>query len=886
MNRNGPKNCTWSDIAARFTECDAVSGTKSLVYYYLPPVTCQGGVKLPDTVHDVPCDLQCHDGEVFDETIGNCTGCRAGTFRNGNWRHFPDFRGEVWPSQFETYCWQKDGDECNTWQMRGDYVDSGDNLNHHNSESILAYHVEVGDNAKVSFEYQVFGENFWTSMYDYFEVMMVTGRGPSVTLLKKAEQYQWSTFEHDLEPGFIELIFKYKKDSSMSKSHDRAKLRNIQIHGVVSQAPRCEKCPPGFFSEESFSACLPCPANTYAPEEGSTECLPCPQYQKSFGGASECISGSYPCTEEDYYSSTSETCDGDSRTRSYHWIKPQLCNTTLNESVPLPDDEQIPCYTPGRCHPGEQVKDNSCEICPDGKHSTSGLECTNCPLGQAPSNPTRYITRFEPDSSLFTTGCDGQCQSSGWRFMSDRMDSGKGNGVSTSWVETEFENVPSEEVTISVDYTLSCKNGHGEIEFYINGMLSEVAYCRECHNATDTETAVFSMDATKESSTNKLKIQYRTFTAAGQKECDEAVVHKIALAGVTDGGATHCETCVAGTFLSENKCQNCPAGSMSEGETTECKACPENTFAKEGSGECHPCGEGMTSRMGSSSCRWKEKPGHFKTKVSDMNREYDLSHLAVDLSKKPITSGSWSYYINLEAQSRKKVTTGDSPCGEGVFVCRTNEQGQVEDLGNSPSFSAEVGTITMHATNYEARCNVSQANSDQAIRSDVIMSCSLSTITPTISVIQTDVCHYVFRVDSREACPMCSSADFYSTTGECVGGVRPILYHSLGGEEHQCYQGYTPTHNETTTKGCDRVEISPSQWWIAVIVFLALISVALILIVMSVLLAVCAYRFYSKFKTVETEKKQLLESRQNNVEMPDAMDEVSNEKENEGEDRV
>mmetsp|Transcript_11178 Transcript_11178/g.41811 ORF Transcript_11178/g.41811 Transcript_11178/m.41811 type:complete len:261 (-) Transcript_11178:2307-3089(-) len=153
-------DCALSDIGARFTSCDKVKGTKSLLYYYKPPVTCSGGQLLPEAVHDIPCEVSCEGGHYFDAASRSCSKCDAGTYAPSQLILFEDFTDEM-PSQFDTFCVRENND-CQHWQLRGDYLDSGNNIDKHSVKSALVYSTEVEEGSKVSFEYMVFGEEFFS----------------------------------------------------------------------------------------------------------------------------------------------------------------------------------------------------------------------------------------------------------------------------------------------------------------------------------------------------------------------------------------------------------------------------------------------------------------------------------------------------------------------------------------------------------------------------------------------------------------------------------------------------------------------------------------------------------------------------------------------------
>jgi len=846
-------------------------------------VTCSGGQLLPEAVHDIPCEVSCEGGHYFDAASRSCSKCDAGTYAPSQLILFEDFTDEM-PSQFDTFCVRENND-CQHWQLRGDYLDSGNNIDKHSVKSALVYSTEVEEGSKVSFEYMVFGEEFFHSMYDFLDFTIRNSQGTAESKLRAAVADEWTFVEYDVEPGFVEFTWTYEKDKYLSSSvpgGDRAKVRNIQVSKTVAKTPQCLDCPRGMFSDEGSSECMPCPPNTYAPDEKSSTCLPCPAFTKSYGGAVECEAASTPCKESDFYEHPASECTDNQLHIEYHWIFPQLCNDTAAESVSLPPSKDIPCPEV-QCRAGQEpsTEDTTlCQNCPEGQVSTDGSACAQCELGHVPNAPTTYISRFERESGIFTTGCSNQCQSQGWRFLYDHADSGVGNGISESWIETTVNTEAGKTASFALDYTLQCNSGHGELQILINGGLSQIILCDGCSNVT--KTTIVPLAPSPLTINNTIRINYRTFTNVNMNDmCDRATIEGITIIGEPAGGSTDCVPCGSGQKAEGLVCKTCPAGTHSAEMSAMCEPCPSNTFSSQGSEKCHECGKGMTSSVGASKCEWSA-PLQFEQKVDGIDRQFDFGSLASAL--KASTSAyvdGWYYHINLEAKTsssesnnKRSITASTSPCGPDTFVCRINAQGEVQDLGNSASLSASLGAVQLIATNYEANCNAS-LSADGSIATVVGLYCSLSASNSSnILVSRDNECSYSLRIESQYACPLCNNGDFYSYNDACVGGERQIVYKSLGGPEHQCFSGYAPPTNETTTAGCTDVVISSSQWWIVLIVFACVATIAILFFSLSCVMGYCTYKFYSKYKTVEIEKQQLLASRQNVEMADDHMDEM------------
>lgn len=121
-----------------------MNGTKTLFYYWKPPATCYGR-ELPNPVRDIPAsEPSCGSGEYFNVSTRRCVQCEAGTFSGQN-VHLKWFSGN-WPMQMSTHCSRtsrvRSGD-CDTWKMRGDYIDSGNNTQNFALMSEVSWNVEV-----------------------------------------------------------------------------------------------------------------------------------------------------------------------------------------------------------------------------------------------------------------------------------------------------------------------------------------------------------------------------------------------------------------------------------------------------------------------------------------------------------------------------------------------------------------------------------------------------------------------------------------------------------------------------------------------------------------------------------------------------------------------
>lgn len=96
------------------------------------------------------------------------------------------------------------------------------------------------------------------------------------------------------------------------------------------------------------------------------------------------------------------------------------------------------------CSAGQKVANKTCEYCGAGKAGNGRThECISCKAGEFSNHRTVHYEEFVNTSSVntvrdFRTGCVGDCTSA-WRFGGTFMDSGIGNGISSSWIELDTE---------------------------------------------------------------------------------------------------------------------------------------------------------------------------------------------------------------------------------------------------------------------------------------------------------------------------------------------------------------------------------------------------------------------------------------------------------------
>eukprot|EP01062_Namystynia_karyoxenos_P062785 TRINITY_DN55644_c0_g1_i1.p1 TRINITY_DN55644_c0_g1~~TRINITY_DN55644_c0_g1_i1.p1 ORF type:complete len:1402 (+),score=345.49 TRINITY_DN55644_c0_g1_i1:67-4272(+) len=97
-------------------------------------------IALPER-EQLACGLQCDSGTYLAPPLTRCAFCPSGSY---------SIRGDVYaapwtefPLSSHTHCAAKNDDPCEPWQLRGDYIDSGDQQGSDNVESTLSLWADV-----------------------------------------------------------------------------------------------------------------------------------------------------------------------------------------------------------------------------------------------------------------------------------------------------------------------------------------------------------------------------------------------------------------------------------------------------------------------------------------------------------------------------------------------------------------------------------------------------------------------------------------------------------------------------------------------------------------------------------------------------------------------
>jgi hypothetical protein len=460
-------------------------------------------------------------------------------------------------------------------------------------------------NGSIQFEYKVDAE----MNYDYLS-FLVNGK----SMFQESQQLTWKKFSMELEKGFHQLRWIFKKDYSISSGEDIARIKFISIHGSMELTSKCQTCPPGTFSSQGSVECKKCPKNTFSKNAGSSFCESCPFGQESFEGSTDCFSTDLACTENEMYTSYSP-CKSMKRFKFHHYIQPVLCNVSNPNSIPLnqtkEEDCTLVCDQPGQTLNTTQME---CIYCSTGQYSTGGAvsNCQPCQHGNEIKNSYFYLNL----DSTWSTGCHGNCKSNGWRYLGNSMDSGVGNGESVSWL-----NVPlNQSQYLILEYQLSCLSG-SELHFTWNSTLMKVVSCSGCSQEMKNVT----IGPLNREWSNHLRVSFISDRQhSTNSSCNRVVLNRVIQVNAPLGGGVDCTPCFNGTSEVNHQCQSCLPGTFTPNDNTphaSCLECDVNTFSYAHSNQCKKCPNGFTSKKKSSKCEWKSG------KVNEYGFEYLFNSL-------------------------------------------------------------------------------------------------------------------------------------------------------------------------------------------------------------------------------------------------------------------
>lgn len=572
-------------------------------------------------------------------------------------------------------------------------------------------------------------------------------------LMRASVQLTWKLFNVTLSKGFHKLKWVYSKDFSISRGDDLARIQFISIMGMRDVSVECQQCPAGSYRNGDMKECSLCPQNTFSKDPGTSICDNCPFGEESLPGATYCVPTGRACLESDVYYVYSN-CQNDIRTKTAYYIQYSSCNSSRNDSYQLPPPSQVPCDN--NCELGQQYSSNGCQNCESGKYRNDQMnECKLCDSGLFIQNEDFYIKEFYENNTLFTTGCDGNCKTNGWRMIGNYTDSGIGNGISTSWLEftTEFKK-PSR---VYFNYALSCNSKTGYLLIEVNGVSQRNIECNGCVDTLQTT----SIRVTKGS--NTIRISYITQTGySNDYTCDRAIISKITIQNsILSSGGVDCIPCPNGTFsLNPYTCSLCEAGFYSPIGSSTCLECNNDTFSRPGASSCINCGNGFQARISPrTKCDWISKVSTFK----DNNRTYEWQPLVEILNSQLIKWNGHLLLINLDRDMMfchgylcilKNGTYEAAADSMDIQIISNMNSMQVLSNGIGLSFDMING---YNQTKINLFCSPIIGR-DFQIDKDVV-------ITDTQIDIYSDY-----------GCSLCQDSDYKQIVGTCINGKRLITY--------------------------------------------------------------------------------------------------------------
>jgi len=749
--------CNSDNIGSNFLECDPISNTRTLQYFWRPPATCLGGT-LPEPISGLPCNISCDIGTYFDVNTTQCNNCSVGTMSSGDgltWYNWLE-----WPAQFSTYCASGIvGQNCSSWRLLGEYTDSGNNMYLNLLESILELRIFLIVDGYVEFEYMVSAEQNFDGLW-----FIVDQIGIFFT-----SNTNWTTYTFPLTAGYHTIQWEYRKDITITANQDRASLSYIYVKGTTLAPVKCQECPIGHYQDqEGESSCKNCPANTFNSDViGASICESCPEFTYSFPGSISCTP-IRECNLTGDYTWSYTPCINGTTTQIFSWVLPAACDTEFSI---LPPNETQSCTIPN-CPPGTTNSSGVCQYCNPGYASSGLTQCNPCSKGQSGSLRIRYFdswSSWPDDTGNFSTGCEGSCLTNGWRLGNWFTDSGLGNGPNTQvWLELDVLLSKGFNINFTFIDTFSSED---QLLFSVNNYNVRTFIGNNC--SWSPTTISFNprfFDGWGESRSFKFRWTYiKNSPIITNSDCDRAIITSINVTGVAQGlgGSPFCQGCASGTISNsagEATCQSCPPGESSQPNSTACFSCPNGTVAeKPGSPVCLMCGVGTIANSNNTSCAYDCSSINFVNEASETTT-YNISSLGFPWNVSYggiIISGTLCNY---------------NPICPDTHICGLSENitGYI-DLGNIVSISelASHSGISM-SFNFGENFGGYNCSTTVNLRCDNADANTLP-IVEEISLIS-ESCESTLIWNSVKACPLCTSSDYSPIDGPCTNGFLKRSY--------------------------------------------------------------------------------------------------------------
>jgi len=451
------------------------------MYWYYDSTNCNAtGLNTPPLATNLACYVDCEAGKYLPWGQSSCTSCPAGAYSLGGGASMTHFLAN-WKTansnvQVRSFCTfgnsllpvpEDQTPPCDGWVAEGYWISSGDLKNKHDLNSI----VEIRFNIQ-----RPYGELLLSYMCDSERhadgLRMQIDNEPISRLANTAEFRQLSFL---LSQGGHVIRFIYYKNPTASEGEDIARIDEITITGIAFADNECTKCTPGYYQNVSNSeSCYECPYDSIATSFGSTECSPCPDNYYSYLGRAECLPAERPCTEDDIDTLFTECTPGNSewvKVQYSRWVQPKVCNST---GMSLPPNSTVVCAT---CEPGyAKSHSGECTACTLGYYSDGTMtECKRCSKEGQAAIPVLRLDEWNEWPKNMSTGCVGDCTSSGWQLFSSRLQLQRPLGLNVDmWLAL---NVSIMEGGGSVEFEFSIRGTeHSYLQFVVDGFSLDTVY--------------------------------------------------------------------------------------------------------------------------------------------------------------------------------------------------------------------------------------------------------------------------------------------------------------------------------------------------------------------------------------------------------------------------
>jgi Tyrosine-protein kinase ephrin type A/B receptor-like/Cation-independent mannose-6-phosphate receptor repeat len=809
------EGCSSRDWLAHYSACEGEQ--KNVYYSWRDGTTCQGGLALPKTLEDVPCDLSCEPGEYLPIGDDECKSCEPGEFSVGG-----GYRVSVWKTwpqgvPFRSYCTSHQGsssddfgtvaaegfDKGCSWQLEDTRIVSGA-LNHSMS-SVLELRPFLVRAGSVRFDFRVDSEPYFDGLHFYVDEVRVLSAEQNVE--------EWRQFEAPLSAGVHVLRWVYFKDWSHSVGDDAAMLDLVEVVGTTWADEQCTACPPGTFSGAKARQCTECPAHTYS-GHATSRCTECAADEYSYPGALGCTMRA-PCTEDDYeplfgacHANAAPGAEP-SRQLRYAWLEPKICDSS---ALALPASQEVDCAP---CNAGHFRSGVSCAPCPSGRHSASSAStCVPCPAGTAAVR-TLYYTEFDEWLPGLSAHCTSvECATStGWRLLSNSLDSGVGHGVPSDSVlrlHVELDRPGSVKFQHQLDCDTLC-----QFQFRVANEYTHTFY----GGSWSVEPVYFSVEL--DAGEHDLEWIFTKYDPSNAARNDRARIFSILVVGTVTGGAIECTPCAGGTFAraESDRCPPCPPGKLSGAGASECDECPGDTFQPdEGATSCLPCGHDTTHTFDHRACSTNHC--HYAPLTSSSLPQpppadapaslvYDLQRLQRDVNMYgPVYDrNDHTYYLNVCTNQHSNHSCHDR-AGAPIlsYACQITNQQVGKNLGSVMGYyplmnDLSSGLVVSYTLGDEA-C-ASAYGAPVARETNVTFHCDpLAGVgyPAPVEPVEHAPCRYQFTWVSLYACPLCTIDSYYPILSECIDGNQTRTYLPVQ-QPSRCHGGLA-LPEPTVTVGC------------------------------------------------------------------------------------